>query len=296
MLELLLRPKDGDGYDSILDHGRQLREAKGIIVNTLAELEPEVAGLVSNRRYPPLYPVGPLIHRSDRSDDRIVKWLDDKPAGSVVFLCFGSRGAVGVAQVHEIAHALERTGFSFLWSLRRPPTPRHAVPSDYTNPAEVLPDGFLDRTAGKGLVCGWAPQLKILSHPSVGGFLSHGGWNSILESLWCGVPIMVWPMYAEQELNARNIVGELGLGVGVTETEDYIDGRDLLLIYTDGGDLVRSETLEIGITRLMDGSDNEVRRKVKRMSNTFRDALMDGGSSFVMLQQFIDHVFTEINN
>ena len=95
---------------------------------------------------------------------------------------------------------------------------------------------------------------------------------------------------------AKTVVRELGLGVGVTETEGYIDGRDLLLIYTDGGDLVRSETLEIGITRLMDGSDNEVRRKVKRMSDTFRDALMDGGSSFVMLQQFIDHVFTEINN
>ncbi|CBI24155.3 hypothetical protein VitviT2T_030752 [Vitis vinifera] len=293
VLQTAMLEKDEDGYDPMLYLGRRFREAKGIIVNTLIELEPDVAELVSNRQYPPVYPLGPLIDRSDWTDDRIITWLDGKLAGSVVFLCFGSRGALGAAQVQEVAHGLERSGYSFLWSLRQPPRVKHALPSDYTNPAEVLPDGFLDRTAEKGLVCGWTPQLKILSHPSIGGFISHGGWNSILESLWCGVPIMVWPMYAEQKLNACKIVRELGLGVGVTENEDFIDGRDLLMIYTDGGELVKCEKLEIGVKRLMDG-DNEVRRKVKQMSDTFREAVMDGGSSFVVLQQFIDDVFTEI--
>ena len=293
VLQTAMLEKDEDGYDPMLYLGRRFREAKGIIVNTLTELEPDVAELVSNMQYPPVYPLGPLIDRSDWTDDRIITWLDGKLAGSVVFLCFGSRGALGAAQVQEVAHGLERSGYSFLWSLRQPPRVKHALPSDYTNPAEVLPDGFLDRTAEKGLVCGWTPQLKILSHPSIGGFISHGGWNSILESLWCGVPIMVWPMYAEQKLNACKIVRELGLGVGVTENEDFIDGRDLLMIYTDGGELVKCEKLEIGVKRLMDG-DNEVRRKVKQMSDTFREAVMDGGSSFVVLQQFIDDVFTEI--
>ena len=106
---------------------------------------------------------------------------------------------------------------------------------------------------------------------------------------------MVWPMYAEQKLNACNIVRELGLGVGVTANEDYIDSRDWFKIDTDEGDLVRSETLEIGVKRLIDDGDNEVRKKVKHMSDMFREAVMDGGSSFFMLQQFIDHVFTQIN-
>ncbi|WKA13458.1 hypothetical protein VitviT2T_030755 [Vitis vinifera] len=146
---------------------------------------------------------------------------------------------------------------------------------------------------GEGLSLWMDPTVEDPEPYQSGGFISHGGWNSILESLWCGVPIMVWPMYAEQKLNACKIVRELGLGVGVTENEDYIDGQDLLMIYTNGGDLVKSEKLEIGVKRLMDG-DNEVRRKVKQMSDTFREAVMDGGSSFVVLQQFIDDVFTEI--
>lgn len=81
---------------------------------------------------------------------------------------------------------------------------------------QVLPDGFLDRTAGKGKVVGWLPQAAVLGHVAVGGFVSHCGWNSILEGIWHGVPIATWPLYAEQQLDAYQLVKELGLGVEIS--------------------------------------------------------------------------------
>ena len=288
--------KDQDGYHWMLYHARRFRETKGIIVNSFTGLEPGLADLVSKVDCPPVYPVGPLLDQieADRSgEDRIMKWLDDQPVGSVVFLCFGSRGAFGVGQVHEIAHGLEHSGYRFLWSLRQPPRVQHLPPSDHTNFDGVLPEGFLDRTAEKGLVCGWAPQFKILYHPSIGGFVSHGGWNSIMESLWCGVPILVWPIYAEQKLNRYRIVRDLGLGVEVTENDEDMNGRDLLMAYTDGGHLVKREKVKVAVKALMDG-ESEVRRKVKQMSETCREAVRDGGSSFASLGQFITDLFASM--
>ncbi|KAF2319812.1 hypothetical protein GH714_019268 [Hevea brasiliensis] len=134
----------------------------------------------------------------------------------IMCFCFGSMGSFGEDQLKEIACALEHSGYRFLWSVRRPPPPgKLASPTDYENPQEVLPQGFLERTAAFGKVIGWAPQAAILAHPAVGGFVSHCGWNSVLESLWFGVPIATWPMYAEQQFNAFEMVIELGLAVEI---------------------------------------------------------------------------------
>ena len=73
--------------------------------------------------------------------------------------------------------------------------------TDYANLEEVLPEGFLDRTMSIGKVIGWAQQVAVLTHSAIGGFVSHCGWNSILESIWYGVPVATWPLYAEQQLN-----------------------------------------------------------------------------------------------
>ncbi|GFP98211.1 anthocyanidin 3-o-glucosyltransferase 2 [Phtheirospermum japonicum] len=106
-------------------------------------------------------------------------------------------------QVKEIAMALEKSGHHFLWSLRKPPGEnRLETPGEYENPSEILPEGFIQRTSSTGKVIGWAPQVAVLSHCAVGGFVSHCGWNSTLESIWCGVPMEVWPLYAEQSANA----------------------------------------------------------------------------------------------
>ena len=84
---------------------------------------------------------------------------------------------------------------------------------EYTNYEEFLPRDFSKRTKGIGMLCGWAPQAEVLGHKAIGGFVSHCGWNSILESLWFGVPIVTWPIYAEQQINAFQMARDLGLGV-----------------------------------------------------------------------------------
>ena len=116
------------------------------------------------------------------------------------------------------SEAVERnSGQWFLWVLRNPPPDNEKDP----NLDELLPKGFLERTKDKGFVVKqWAPQVAVLSHDSVGGFVSHCGWNSMLEGVWCGVPMVGWPLYAEQRLNRVVLVEETTLSLQLNESED----------------------------------------------------------------------------
>ncbi|KAK9285154.1 hypothetical protein L1049_024339 [Liquidambar formosana] len=276
-----------DGYASFSGHARKFRETKGIIVNTFAELESHALNSFLDDQTPPVYTVGPLLDlkgqgnsQSNRAHrDKIIKWLDDQPQSSVVFLCFGSLGCFGAAQANEIAVALERSGHRFLWSLRQPPPQgEFAMPSDYANFEGILPEGFLERIGGRGMMCGWAPQVEVLAHKAIGGFVSHCGWNSILESIRCGVPLVTWPMYAEQQINAFEMARELGLAVGMK-----VDYR------TGGGDVVKADEIETAIGRLME-HDGEVRKRVKEMGEKSRMALVEGGSSLASFGRLIKDI------
>ncbi|KAJ4980812.1 hypothetical protein NE237_031649 [Protea cynaroides] len=278
--------KKQDGYDWLVYHGRRFKEAKGIIVNTFAELEPHaVHSLSLDGSTPPVYPVGPLLDLQglihSESNQSIKTWLDGQPSSSVVFLCFGSMGSFSALQAREIAIGLERSGHRFLWSLRQPPQEGQFSPTAYMNLEEILPEGFMTRTAGRGLVCEWVPQVAVLAHHAIGGFVSHCGWNSILESLWFGVPIATWALHGEQHLNAFEMVKELG-GLVV----------ELRLDYRGGDDLARTEEMERAIGCLMD-SDCAVRKKVKETNEKSRMAMMDGGSSFNSLGSLIQDLMDE---
>ncbi|XP_031278140.1 UDP-glycosyltransferase 71A15-like isoform X2 [Pistacia vera] len=216
-----------------------------------------------------------------------MEWLDDQPPSSVVFLCFGSMGSFDEDQVKEIACALEQSGHRFLWSLRQPPPKgQFPIPSDYTNPTNVLPKGFLDRTVKIGKVIGWAPQVSILAHKAIGGFVSHCGWNSTLESIWFGVPIATWPIGNEQQLNAFEMVIELGLAVEIKMDyrKDYSGENQVI---------VSAGEIERGIRKLME-YDNKTRKNLKEMSEKSRKAMMEGGSSFTSLGCFIDDVISNL--
>jgi len=114
--------------------------------------------------------------------------------------------------VKETAYALEQCGHRFLWCLRKPPSNgKIESPSDYVNFEEIFPEGFLDRSVKIGKVIKWAPQVEILGHKTIGGFVSHYGWNSTFESILSGVPTATWPLYGEQQFNAFEIMIELGL-------------------------------------------------------------------------------------
>ncbi|XP_022141883.1 anthocyanidin 3-O-glucosyltransferase 2-like [Momordica charantia] len=276
------------------DNAKRFRsEVKGILINTFVDMESHVMKWMSSgssSQIPQLYFVGPVLHSKDTGATGsngtlgLLKWLDDQPPASVVFLCFGSKGSFDEDQVKEIAQALERSGVRFLWSLRRPPPKgKLEAPSDYgDNIKDVFPEGFLERTMGIGKVIGWAPQVEILAHPATGGFISHCGWNSTLESVWHGVPMATWPMYAEQQFNAFEMVVELGLAVEITL--DY--RKDF---HAERSRVLSAEEIESGIEKLMDHSD-EIRKRVKTKSEESRKSVMEGGSSFISLSQFIDDV------
>ncbi|ESQ47690.1 hypothetical protein EUTSA_v10020628mg [Eutrema salsugineum] len=276
---------------------RRFRETKGILVNTFAELEPQAMKFFSggDNPLPTVYPVGPIlnlkINGSDSTYDEqseILRWLDEQPRESVVFLCFGSMGGFREEQAKEIATALERSGHRFVWSLRRAqPKGTMGPPGEFTNFEEILPEGFLDRTAKVGKVIGWAPQRAVLSNPAVGGFVSHCGWNSTLESLWFGVPLATWPLYAEQQVNAFELVEELGLAV---EIRNFFRS-DFMAVESE---LMTAEEIERGIRSLME-KDSGVRDRVKEMSEKSHVALMDGGSSHVNLLKFIEDVIKNIS-
>ena len=290
VLPSVVGDKQGGGSTAFLRCVRGFKGMKGILVNTFMELESHAINSFVDGTSPPIYPVGPMLnlkHREhlnhDNTNKDIMNWLDDQPPSSVVFLCFGSNGFFPLDQVKEIAQGLECSRHRFLWSLRQPPPKGEiAMPSDYVDFEEALPQGFLDRTIGIGKVIGWAPQLDILAHPSIGGFVSHCGWNSTLESLWYGVPIATWPLYSEQQLNAFQMVKELGLAI------------EIKLDYNTGdGHLVSAKEIENGIRSLMK-NDGDVRRRVNEMKEKSTNALIDGGSSHTCLGHLIEDMITNI--
>ncbi|XP_010533269.1 PREDICTED: UDP-glycosyltransferase 71B2-like [Tarenaya hassleriana] len=266
---------------------RRFRETKGILVNTFEELEPQALRFLAGGETPPAYAVGPLLdlkydslESGGEKKAEILRWLDSQPPRSVVFLCFGSMGGFGEDQAREIAVALERSGHRYLWSLRRaPPKGTMGPTGDFTNLDEILPEGFLDRTSAIGKIIGWAPQTEVLANPAIGGFVSHCGWNSILESLWFGVPTATWPLYAEQQFNAFEMVEELRLAVEIRMSfrGDFMAAE---------ADVMTAEEIERGIRCLM-AQDSDVRRKVKEVSDRCHVAIMDGGSSHAALGKFI---------
>ncbi|XP_010521936.1 PREDICTED: UDP-glycosyltransferase 71C4-like isoform X2 [Tarenaya hassleriana] len=266
-----------DSHEAYVKLAERFKDAKGILVNTFTDLEPHAIDYFSREEnYPPVYVVGPVVNLENRPNpnidpvehDMIMRWLDEQHESSVVFFCFGSKGVLDSMQVKEIALGLESCGCRFLWSIR-------TNPMKDVKPYDLLPDGFMGRVTGRGVVCGWAPQVEVLSHKAVGGFVSHCGWNSILESLWFGVPIATWPMYAEQHLNAFTMTKELGLAVELRL--DYVSGH---------GSVVIAEEISRAVRSVMNGGDSR-REKVKEMAGLARKALMDGGSSFSAVSTFL---------
>jgi hypothetical protein len=192
-----------------------------------------------------------------------------------VFLCFGSMGLFSAKQLREMAVGLENSGQRFLWAVRNPPPEKNKEP----NLDELLPDGFMERTKERGFVLTqWAPQAEILSHGSVGGFVTHCGWNSVLEAVCGGVPMIGWPLYAEQRMTRVVLVKELKVALTVNESEDG---------------LVSAAELEKRVRELMDSeAGKEVRERVSCMRDDAVAAVKEGGSSRVALAKLAEVWFT----
>ncbi|KAL5999870.1 hypothetical protein ACLOJK_034547 [Asimina triloba] len=227
-LPLPIIDRNHAAYEDFLDVALSIPKADGIIINSFEALEPRAVeairdgSCVTDGPTPPAYCVGPLL-AAEREDKETVRssgcleWLDLQPSRSVVFLCFGSMGRFSAAQLKEIAAGLEQSGQRFLWVVRNPPAEKENRKGFWDSEPDLdalLPEGFLDRTEGRGMVVkGWAPQVLVLGRESVGGFVTHCGWNSVLESLQAGVPMVAWPLYAEQRLNRVFLVEEAKLAL-----------------------------------------------------------------------------------
>ncbi|KAJ1690865.1 hypothetical protein LUZ63_015020 [Rhynchospora breviuscula] len=196
-----------------------LYKTDALLINTNEYLDHIGLGMLKKTLNVPVIPIGPLVGSSYSSilssekDSNIFEWLDLHPMASVLYISFGSQDSIQKSQMMELALGLEASRRPFIWVIR-PPLGFDAK-DEFKD--EWLPDSFEKRMKEEKrgfFVHGWAPQIAILSHKSIGAFLSHCGWNSVLESLNSGVPIIGWPLQAEQPFNVTLLL-ELGVCVEV---------------------------------------------------------------------------------
>ncbi|XP_018724785.2 anthocyanidin 5,3-O-glucosyltransferase [Eucalyptus grandis] len=281
-------------YDYFLDACRNMSSSSGIIVNTCESLESRIIRVIKeglcvpDRPTAPIFAVGPLVESKVDGDEgggdkrerrhECLSWLDSQPSRSVVFLCFGSEGRFSAAQLKEMASGLERSGVRFLWVVRPPPQDASAKSTsgsndgDDTSIEKFMPEGFLERTRERGMVVkSWAPQIQVLSHGSVGGFVTHCGWNSTIEAVHAGVPLVAWPLYAEQKVNRAFLVEDAALALPLSMSNE------------DG--FVSADELAKRVAELMVGSGEGkvVRERVLAARDGVVEALSDGGSSQISL-------------
>ena len=195
-------------FDLMVKTNEAAKMADRIISNSAYDLDPGAFSFAPN-----ILPIGPLL-ASNRLGDQLgyfwpedstcLKWLDQQPPKSVVYVAFGSFTVFDKTQFQELAQGLELSSRSFLWVVR---------PDITTETNDAYPEGFQERVATRGRMVGWAPQQKVLSHPSISCFLSHCGWNSTMEGVSNGVPFLCWPYFADQFLNETYIcdVWKVGL-------------------------------------------------------------------------------------
>ncbi|XP_057827326.2 7-deoxyloganetin glucosyltransferase-like [Cryptomeria japonica] len=267
-------------YSAFLYEARHQNIADYLLVNTFEELEggkEAQMGLSVNGC--PALAVGPVslpnflqgentMFSMWEEDNTCFRWLDSQPKQSVLYVSFGSLAVKSERQLHELALGLEASGYPFLWVLR----------SDIAEGKSLeLPEGFKERTKDRALVVSWTKQFQVLSHPSVGGFLTHNGWNSTLEAISMGVPMIGWPYFSDQFINCRFVKDVWKVGL------DF-EGVD-----ADESKLVTKEEVENVVKDLMEGPvGKELRRNIAMYKDTATKAVMPGGSSFENLKAFVE--------
>lgn len=264
---------------SFLENGNSFVKSNGVLINSFDALEADTLVALNGRRVvaglPPVYAVGPLLpcefeKRDDPSTSLILKWLDDQPEGSVVYVSFGSRLALSMEQTKELGDGLLSSGCRFLWVVKG----KNVDKEDEESLKNVLGHELMEKIKDQGLVVkNWVDQDKVLSHRAVGGFVSHGGWNSLVEAARRGVPVLVWPHFGDQKINAE-AVERAGLGMWV---RSWGWGTEL-----------RAKGDEIGL-KIKDLMANDfLREQAKRIEEEARKAIGAGGSSERTFEELID--------
>lgn len=204
-------------------------------------------------------------------------WLDKQAPNSVIYVSFGTTTAMKDEQIAELAIGLEQSNQRFIWVLR------DADKGDLFSNAEErraeLPQGYEERVKGRGLVVrDWAPQLEILAHKSTGGFVSHCGWNSCIESVTMGVPVAAWPMHSDQPRNTVLITRLLRVGVVM---------RD----WAHRDEILTSLSVKNGVEKFMGSKEgDEIRKRAADLGAAVRRSMVEGGASHMEFSSFMDHI------
>ncbi|KAK7284962.1 hypothetical protein RJT34_19716 [Clitoria ternatea] len=268
----------------------------GVVVNSFEELETEYAKGFKKARNDKVWCVGPVslrhMNHLDKalrgnsralSDDVHIKWLDLQKPRSVIYVCLGSMCNLTPLQLVELGMALEACKKPFIWVVRE---------RNQTDELKkwIKESRFAERTKGLGLLIrGWAPQVLILSHPAIGGFLTHCGWNSTLEAICAGVPMLTWPLFGDQFFNEKFVVQVLRVGVkvGVEIPVNWGDEEKV-------GVYVKKEHVLDAMKKLMDeGNESEERMKRARELAEMAKRAVEGGSSHFNVTQLIQDIMQQ---
>ncbi|KAK6147097.1 hypothetical protein DH2020_018009 [Rehmannia glutinosa] len=253
--------------DDIRDQMQEAeKKAYGVVVNTFPELEGGCVEVYKKAIDKKVWCIGPvsLCNRETRDkfergnkasidEKKCLEWLDSKKPKSVLYACLGSQCRLIPAQLIELGLGLEASKHPFIWVIKTG-TDRFDELDKW-----MVDENFEERIQGRGLLIkGWAPQVMILSHPAVGGFLTHCGWNSTIEGVCSGVPMMTWPMFAEQFLNEKLIVEILRIGVRVGVEFPVRWGEEESV-----GVVVRRKQVGNAIEMLMGGGEESEKRRIR---------------------------------
>jgi UDP:flavonoid glycosyltransferase YjiC (YdhE family) len=246
-------------------------KADYLLCNTFADIEPAVFTDATPTNIIPIGPLrtwrrptrhAPLGHFWHTEDATCMSFLDTQPRGSVVYVAFGSISIMTAEQVHELALGLQASGRPFLWVVR-------------PEQAGKLPVGFADDVDGseKGKVVGWAPQEQVLGHPSVGCFVTHCGWNSTLEGIRNGLPMLCWPYFLDQVTNQTYICDIWKVGLRVASVE--------------GGGVVTKQRM----VELLDGllEDESVKERVLKLKKMAESNMSEEGASLKNLNILMEN-------
>ncbi|KAJ4801237.1 Glycosyltransferase [Rhynchospora pubera] len=233
--------------------------SKFICVRSCHNLESKWLSLLSKLYEKEVMPIGLLPPSIDQSQSEksskaageldIMDWLDRQPAESVLYIAFGSEAALSIQLIQELALGIEMSKVCFLWALRKP--------TGISDDTRILPEGFEERTKHVGVVTGWVPQMRVLAHSSVGGFLTHCGWSSVVENFQFGHPLVQLPIFADQGLNAR-ILEEKKIGIAIPRDEET-------------GDFSREDVAKVVRIVMEEEEGKLIRHNAKQQKEIFAD-------------------------
>jgi UDP-glucosyl transferase 73C len=268
------------------------RRCSGVVMNSFQELEPLYIESFEKIRGKKVWTVGPMClcnrernimaargNQASMDEAIYLKWLDLMKKGSVIFVSFGSLASTAPQQLIELGLGLEASRKPFIWVIK--------AGDKFPEVEEWLAEGFEERVKDRGMIIrGWAPQLMILCHQAIGGFMTHCGWNSIIEGICAGVPMITWPHFAEQFVNEKLVVDVLktGVEIGVKRATQWRNEQKEIMVTRD--------VVEMAVSKLMGDGEaaNEMRIRARDFGLKARKALEKGGSSYNNLNILIQEM------